>query len=119
VKVNGRSCPLTALVRSVCTLCSVWFGNVPSLSDRFEGNFDPVGFDEMLVPSVIVPRTERACKEDGGLEGGVSSSSDDEADSIPEELSETREGVRDTGCEETFHPGRVGGGTIRSAEVVP
>jgi len=92
---------------------------VSSLSGGFGGNFDPVGFDGMLVPLVIVPRTEVACKEDGGREGGVSSSSDDDADSIPEELSETREGVRDTGREETFHPGRVGGGTIRSAEVVP
>jgi len=48
-----------------------------------------------------------ACKDDGGVEGGVSSSSADEADSTTEDVSETREGVRDTGRELTCSPGRV------------
>jgi hypothetical protein len=39
----------------------------------------------------------RAGECDGGVEGGVSSSSDDEGESEQEEVSEMKEGVRDTG----------------------
>ena len=39
----------------------------------------------------------RAGKCDGGVEGGVSSSSDDDGESAQEEVSEMREGVREIG----------------------
>jgi hypothetical protein len=39
----------------------------------------------------------RASECDGGVDGGVSSSSDDERDSTQEEVSEMREGVREIG----------------------
>jgi hypothetical protein len=39
----------------------------------------------------------RTCECDGGVDGGVSSSSDDEKESAQEEVSEMREGVREIG----------------------
>ena len=49
----------------------------------------------------------RMCGCDGGVEGGVSSSSDDEKESAQEEVSEMREGVREIG-------GLAAGGKDRS-----
>jgi len=93
------------------------FGEALSLSNGLRGNFNLLlDLSGTVVPSGILP-TESACKDEE-VEGEVSSSSDDEADSIPEEVSETREGVRDTGREMKFHPGRAGGGNVRPAEVV-
>lgn len=55
-----------------------------------------LGFDEIaLVDKVLQPI--RTCECDGGVDGGVSSSSDDEKESAQEEVSEIREGVRETG----------------------
>jgi hypothetical protein len=53
-----------------------------------------LGFDEITLVDKAL-QAMRACECDGGVEGGVSSSSDDEKES--EEVSEVREGVRETG----------------------
>jgi hypothetical protein len=53
-------------------------------------------FDEATVVDNALPEI-RAGECDGGVEGGVSSSSDDERDSTQEEVSEMREGVREIG----------------------
>jgi len=86
--------------------CFLRFGKALSLSDGLRDNFNLLDVRGTAAFSGIL-QTESACN-DGGVEGGVSSSSDDEADSIPEDVSETREGVRDTVCEGTSHPGSVG-----------
>ena len=53
-------------------------------------------FDEVTVVGEAL-HVIRAGKCEGGVEGGVSSSSDDEGESAQEEVSETREGVREIG----------------------
>jgi hypothetical protein len=55
-----------------------------------------LGFDEITLVDKAL-QAMRACECDGGVEGGVSSSSDDEKESEQEEVSEVREGVRETG----------------------
>ena len=52
-----------------------------------------LNFDEMALVGKV-QQAIRTCECDGGVEGGVSSSSDDSAE---EEVSEMREGVRETG----------------------
>ena len=52
-------------------------------------------YEISLVDKVL--QAIRTCECDGGVEGGVSSSSDDEKESEQEEVSEIREGVRETG----------------------
>jgi hypothetical protein len=49
---------------------------------------------------------------DGGVEGGVSSSSDDEGESAQEEVSEMREGVRETGGLTTGNEGSLVGKVV-------
>lgn len=53
-------------------------------------------FDEIAVVGKA-PQAIRTCDCGGGVEGGVSSSSDDEKESAQEEVSEMREGVREIG----------------------
>jgi len=53
-------------------------------------------FDEVTVVGEAL-HAMRAGECDGGVEGGVSSSSDDERESAQEEVSEVREGVREIG----------------------
>jgi hypothetical protein len=53
-------------------------------------------FDEVAVVGEAL-HAIRAGKCDGGVEGGVSSSSDDEGESAQEEVSEMREGTREIG----------------------
>ena len=53
-------------------------------------------FDDIALISKVL-RTIRTGECDGGVEGGVSSSSDDEKESAEEEVSEMREGVREIG----------------------
>ena len=55
-----------------------------------------LGFDEITLVGEAL-QAIRACECDGGVEGGVSSSSDDEKESEQEEVSKVREGVRETG----------------------
>ena len=55
-----------------------------------------LGFDEITLVGKAL-QAIRVCECDGGVEGGVSSSSDDEKESEQEEVSEAREGVRETG----------------------
>ena len=59
---------------------------------------DPVvsDFDEIALVGKVL-QVIRTFECDGGVEGGVSSSSDDEKESAQEEVSEMREGVRETG----------------------
>jgi hypothetical protein len=52
-------------------------------------------FDEVTIVGEALCAIRGGC--DGGVEGGVSSSSDDEGESAQEEVSETREGVREIG----------------------
>ena len=61
--------------------------------------------DIALVGKVL--QAIRTCECDGGVEGGVSSSSDDERESAQEEVSEMSEGVREMG-------GLAAGGNDRS-----
>ena len=56
----------------------------------------PVDFEEIALDGKVL-QAMRTCECDGGVEGGVSSSSDDERESAEEEISEMREGVRETG----------------------
>ena len=58
---------------------------------------DPVvlDFDDIALVGKVL-QAIRMCECDGGVEGGVSSSSDDEKESA-EEVSEMREGVREIG----------------------
>jgi len=51
-------------------------------------------FDEMA-PVTKALQEVKSCRCEGGVEGGVSNSSDDERGSAHEEVSETREGVRE------------------------
>jgi hypothetical protein len=53
-------------------------------------------FDEVAVVGEAL-HAIRAGKCDGGVEGGVSSSSDDEGESAQEDVSEMREGMREIG----------------------
>jgi hypothetical protein len=53
-------------------------------------------FDEVTVVGEAL-YVIRVGKCDGGVEGGVSSSSDDEGESVQEEVSEMREGMREIG----------------------
>ena len=55
-----------------------------------------LGFGEITVVGKAL-QAIRACECDGGVKGGVSSSSDDEKESEQEEVSDVREGVRETG----------------------
>ena len=52
-------------------------------------------FDEVTIAGEALHAIRGEC--DGGVEGGVSSSSDDERESAQEEVSEMREGVREIG----------------------
>jgi len=55
-----------------------------------------VGFDfDEMVPVTKALQEVNSCGCEGGVEGGVSNSSDDERGSAHEEVSETREGVRE------------------------
>ena len=63
-------------------------------------------FDEITLVGKVL-QVIRTCECDGGVEGGVSSSSEDEKESAQEEVSEMREGVRETG-------GLAAGGDDRS-----
>ena len=56
----------------------------------------PADFEETALVGKVL-QAMRTCECDGGVEGGVSSSSDDEKESAEEEVSEMREGVRETG----------------------
>ena len=61
------------------------------------GNLKVVlNFDEIALVGRVL-QAIRTCECDGGVEGGVSSSSDDEKESAQEEVSEMRDGVRETG----------------------
>ena len=51
-------------------------------------------FDEMT-PATKALQEAKSCGREGGVEGGVSNSSDDERGSAHEDVSETREGVRE------------------------
>ena len=53
-------------------------------------------FDDIVLVGKVL-RAIRTGECDGGVEGGVSSSSDDEKESAQEEVSEMREGVREIG----------------------
>ena len=53
-------------------------------------------FDEIALVGTVL-QAIRTCECDGGVDGGVSSSSDDEKESAQEEVSEMREGVREIG----------------------
>ena len=64
----------------------VSLGNLKVVSD----------FDEIALVGTVL-QAIRTCECDGGVEGGVSSSSDDEKESAEEEVSEMREGVREIG----------------------
>ena len=48
-----------------------------------------------MSPVTIALQEAKSCGCDGGVEGGVSNSSDDERGSAHEDVSETREGVRE------------------------
>ena len=61
------------------------------------GNLKVVlNFDEIALVGKVL-QVIRTCECDGGVEGGVSSSSDDEKESAEEEVSDMREGVREIG----------------------
>lgn len=77
---------------------------IPSLLGRGKSGFLRIGnpkgrfildFDEVTVVGEALHAIKGEC--DGGVEGGVSSSSDDERESAQEEVSELREGVREIG----------------------
>jgi hypothetical protein len=78
----------------------------------------PLRLDFELTFAAKALQAVRPCEYEGGVEGGVSNSSDDERGSADEEVSETREGVRETLEKDILRPegarggGRVGGGSI-------
>ena len=75
-------------------------------------------FDEMtLVTKALQEVKSSECE--GGVEGGVSNSSDDESVSAHEEVSETREGVREILEKGIFCPGGASGvdGRVGNGEV--
>ena len=69
---------------------------------------DPVvlDIDEIVLVGKVL-QAVRTCECDGGVEGGVSSSSDDEKESPQEEVSEMREGVRETGLTRSGNDGSM------------
>jgi len=71
-------------------------------------------FDEVTAVGEAL-RAIRAGECDGGVEGGVSSSSDDERESEQEEVSEMREGVREIG---RLAPGGDDGSMLGKAVVL-
>jgi len=75
-------------------------------------------FDE-TTPVTKVLQEAKACGCEGGVEGGVSNSSDDERGSAHEEVSETREGVREILEKGILCPegGRGVGGRLGNGEV--
>jgi hypothetical protein len=79
----------------------------------------PLRLDFGLIFAAKALQAVRPCEYEGGVEGGVSNSSDDERGSADEEVSETREGVRETLEKDVLGPegakgvgGRVCGGRI-------
>lgn len=108
VKVSGRSvCPTQPFAKSICIPLSFDF-DFGSLALPINGCPRMVIVEDTgktATSSVALLRVGSACKDDEGVEGGVSSSSDDV--STPEEVAETREGVRDTGRRVIFRPGRA------------
>lgn len=66
-------------------------------------------FDEMTIPTAEESGAVRLCECEGGVEGGVSNSSDDEKESAHEEVSETREGARQTVEKDVLCPEGAGG----------
>lgn len=95
VKLNCCSRTASPFVKSMCAPCPflgpgktafVSIGNLKVVLD----------FDEIALVGKVL-QAIRTCECDGGVEGGVSSSSDDEKESELEEVSEMKEGVRETG----------------------
>jgi len=77
---------------------------IPSLLGRGKSGFVRIGnpngpfvlvFDEVIIADEALHAIRSECE--GGVEGGVSSSSDDEGELAQDEVSETREGVREIG----------------------
>ena len=68
----------------------------PALVNIGNPNDLVLGFDEITLVGKAL-QAMRACECDGGVEGGVSSSSDDEKESEQEDVSKVREGARETG----------------------
>jgi hypothetical protein len=64
----------------------------------------PLRLDFELTFAAKALQAARPCEYEGGVEGGVSNSSDDERGSADEEVSETREGVRETLEEDILCP---------------
>ena len=95
----------------MCTIRSLGFGKTPSPSEGPRRDINILILGGMAVLSAIVLRREDTC---GGVEGGVSSSSEDE----DEELSKMREGERGTGREGLFGPDSTEG-AICCDEKVP
>ena len=115
VKVSGRSvCPTQPFAKSICIPLSFDF-DFGSLALPINGCPRMVIVEDrgkVATSSAALLRVGSACKEDEGVEGGVSNSSDDDDDddeSMPEKVSETREGVRDTvrRDSDTFHSGKA------------
>jgi hypothetical protein len=79
----------------------------------------PLRLDFELTFAAKALQAVRPCEYEGGVEGGVSNSSDDERGSADEEVSETREGVRETLEKDILCPegargvgGRICGGGV-------
>ena len=68
-------------------------------------------FDEIVLVGTVL-QAIRTCECDGGVDGGVSSSSDDEKESLQEEVSEIREGVRETGLTGSSNDGSMVGKAV-------
>lgn len=70
-------------------------------SDGLSPNVDLEDLGRLSTPLAIVSQEDSACSDEGGVEGGVSSSSDD-GESAHEDVSEMREGVHDGVHEDPF-----------------
>jgi len=110
VKVSGRSCSIMPFVRSMCVIRSLGIEKTLSPNEGLRRDINILILGGIAVLLAIVLRTEDTC---GGVEGGVSISSEDEA----EEVSKTREGERGTGREGTFDHGGVDGGVCCDEKV--
>ena len=96
VKANGRSPPSLPFVKSICMPSPLGLGNLAlrSANDRVCDDV-LVGLSGATVLPTLGAHVGSALEEKAGVEGGVSSSSDDSDGESPHDVSETRDGVRD------------------------
>ena len=103
MKVKGRSVPPASyFAKFTCTLPCSRLRNLASSSKGDRCSIADLDRDE-----VEASEAHKLC-ENEGVEGGVSSSSDDgEGESVYDGASKMRGGVRDILCERVFHPNSI------------